>query len=137
MKGWTPGWADRPDWRQARSLQQLVNVHDFLRTELTELREILANVREGALDATDVRSELGEMALRQNDWDPGRHRLLDRRAALTPLLRGARDRRTAPGFLYGPGLMRLAQASSIRKTGVRGVSACASSNVPVAFSRPR
>ena len=30
----------------------------------------------------------------------------------------------------------LAQASSIRKTGVRGTSARASSNVPVAFSKP-
>jgi hemerythrin-like domain-containing protein len=51
--------------------QQLVNVHDILRTELTELREILANVRDGALNATDARSELGEMTLRQNDWTVG------------------------------------------------------------------
>ena len=51
--------------------QQLVNVHDMLRTELTELREILANVRDGALNATDARSELSEMTLRQNDWTVG------------------------------------------------------------------
>jgi hypothetical protein len=51
--------------------QQLVSVHDLLRTELTELREILAQVREGALNATDARSELSEMALRQNDWTVG------------------------------------------------------------------
>jgi alkanesulfonate monooxygenase SsuD/methylene tetrahydromethanopterin reductase-like flavin-dependent oxidoreductase (luciferase family) len=51
--------------------QQLVNVHDILRTELTELREMLAQVREGALNATDARSELNEMALRQNDWTVG------------------------------------------------------------------
>jgi hemerythrin-like domain-containing protein len=51
--------------------QQLVNVHDILRTELTELREILANVRDGALNASDARSELGEMTLRQNDWTVG------------------------------------------------------------------
>jgi alkanesulfonate monooxygenase SsuD/methylene tetrahydromethanopterin reductase-like flavin-dependent oxidoreductase (luciferase family)/hemerythrin-like domain-containing protein len=51
--------------------QQLVNVHDMLRTELTELREILANVRDGALDANEARSELGEMMLRQNDWTVG------------------------------------------------------------------
>jgi alkanesulfonate monooxygenase SsuD/methylene tetrahydromethanopterin reductase-like flavin-dependent oxidoreductase (luciferase family) len=51
--------------------QQLVNVHDILRTELTELREILANVRDGALNATDARSELGQMTLRQNDWTVG------------------------------------------------------------------
>ncbi|MEA2609070.1 MAG: hypothetical protein QOJ75_1313 [Chloroflexota bacterium] len=51
--------------------QQLVNVHDLLRTELTELRGILAQVRDGALNATDARSELDEMALRQNDWTVG------------------------------------------------------------------
>jgi hypothetical protein len=51
--------------------QQLVNVHDILRTELTELREILANVRDGAFSATDARSELDEMAIRQNDWTVG------------------------------------------------------------------
>jgi alkanesulfonate monooxygenase SsuD/methylene tetrahydromethanopterin reductase-like flavin-dependent oxidoreductase (luciferase family)/hemerythrin-like domain-containing protein len=51
--------------------QQLVNVHDILRTELTELREILANVRDGALNATDAKSELDEMALRRNDWTVG------------------------------------------------------------------
>ncbi|MDP9270687.1 MAG: hemerythrin domain-containing protein, partial [Chloroflexota bacterium] len=51
--------------------QQLVNVHDLLRTELTELRGMLAQVRDGALNATDARSELNEMALRQNDWTVG------------------------------------------------------------------
>ena len=51
--------------------QQLVNVHDLLRTELTELREMLAQVRDGALNAADARSELNEMALRQNDWTVG------------------------------------------------------------------
>ncbi len=51
--------------------QQLVNVHDLLRTELIELREMLAQVRDGALNATDARSELNEMALRQNDWTVG------------------------------------------------------------------
>ena len=51
--------------------QQLVSVHDLLRTELTELREMLAQVRDGALNATDARSELNEMALRQNDWTVG------------------------------------------------------------------
>jgi hypothetical protein len=51
--------------------QQLINVHDLLRTELTELRGMLAQVREGALSATDARSELNEMTLRQNDWTVG------------------------------------------------------------------
>jgi alkanesulfonate monooxygenase SsuD/methylene tetrahydromethanopterin reductase-like flavin-dependent oxidoreductase (luciferase family) len=51
--------------------QHLVDVHDMLRTELTELREILAQVRDGGLTAGGARSALNEMALRQNDWTLG------------------------------------------------------------------
>ena len=51
--------------------QHLVDVHDMLRRELTELREIVAQVRDGALDAGDARSALNEMAMRQNDWTLG------------------------------------------------------------------
>ena len=51
--------------------QHLVDVHDMLRTELTELREILAQVRDGLVSAGNARSALNEMALRQNDWTLG------------------------------------------------------------------
>jgi hemerythrin-like domain-containing protein len=51
--------------------KHLVDVHDMLRTELTELRDILAQVRDGAMRAGDARSALNEMALRQNDWTIG------------------------------------------------------------------
>ena len=51
--------------------QHLVDVHDMLRRELSELREIVAQVRDGALDAGDARSALNEMAMRQNDWTLG------------------------------------------------------------------
>jgi alkanesulfonate monooxygenase SsuD/methylene tetrahydromethanopterin reductase-like flavin-dependent oxidoreductase (luciferase family) len=51
--------------------QHLVDVHDMLRTELTELREILAQVRDGGMSAGGARSALNEMALRQNDWTLG------------------------------------------------------------------
>jgi alkanesulfonate monooxygenase SsuD/methylene tetrahydromethanopterin reductase-like flavin-dependent oxidoreductase (luciferase family)/hemerythrin-like domain-containing protein len=51
--------------------QHLVDVHDMLRTELTELREILAKVRDGAISAGAARSALNELALRQNDWTLG------------------------------------------------------------------
>ncbi len=51
--------------------QHLIDVHDMLRRELTELREILAQVRDGAMAAGDARSALNEMALRQNDWTLG------------------------------------------------------------------
>jgi hypothetical protein len=51
--------------------QHLIDVHDMLRRELTELRELVTQVRDGALSAGDARSALGEMALRQNDWTLG------------------------------------------------------------------
>ncbi len=51
--------------------QHLIDVHDHLRKELTELREVIAQVRDGALDAGAARDALHEMALRQNDWTLG------------------------------------------------------------------
>jgi alkanesulfonate monooxygenase SsuD/methylene tetrahydromethanopterin reductase-like flavin-dependent oxidoreductase (luciferase family) len=51
--------------------RHLIDVHDMLRRELGELRDVLAQVREGALSAGAARSALNEMALRQNDWTLG------------------------------------------------------------------
>ena len=51
--------------------QHLIDVHDHLRHELTELRGVVAQVRSGALDAGAARNALHEMALRQNDWTLG------------------------------------------------------------------
>ncbi|WP_217913167.1 LLM class flavin-dependent oxidoreductase [Miltoncostaea marina] len=51
--------------------QHLIDVHDTLRRELDELRDILRQVREGAVGAGEARSALNEMALRQNDWTLG------------------------------------------------------------------
>ena len=51
--------------------QHLIDVHDMLRRELTELREVVARVRDGALSAGDARSALNDMAMRQNDWTLG------------------------------------------------------------------
>ncbi|MFN8215961.1 MAG: LLM class flavin-dependent oxidoreductase [Solirubrobacterales bacterium] len=51
--------------------QHLVDVHDHLRRELAELRDVVAQVRDGALSAGEARSVLSEMALRQNDWTLG------------------------------------------------------------------
>jgi hypothetical protein len=51
--------------------QHLIDVHDQLRRELVELREVLTQVRDGALSAGDARSALNQMALRQNDWTLG------------------------------------------------------------------
>ena len=58
--------------RRGRAVgQHLIDVHDMLRGELTELRDVVAQVRDGALGAGDARSALNEMALRQNDWTLG------------------------------------------------------------------
>jgi hemerythrin-like domain-containing protein len=51
--------------------KHLIDVHDMFRTELRELREILVQVRDGAMSAGAARSTLHEMALRQNDWTLG------------------------------------------------------------------
>ena len=51
--------------------QHLVDVHDMLRRELGELRDVVGQVRDGRLGAGDARAALGEMALRQNDWTLG------------------------------------------------------------------
>jgi hemerythrin-like domain-containing protein len=51
--------------------KHLIDVHDMLRRELTELRELVAQVRAGALSAGEARSALNEMAMRQNDWTLG------------------------------------------------------------------
>lgn len=49
----------------------LVGVHNMLRRELSELRDILRQVRDGAMHAANARGALNEMALRQNDWTLG------------------------------------------------------------------
>jgi Hemerythrin HHE cation binding domain len=67
-----PADADVTYTRRGRLVgQHLVDVHDMLRTELTQLRGLLAQVEEGALAAGDARAALHEMALRQNDWTLG------------------------------------------------------------------
>jgi alkanesulfonate monooxygenase SsuD/methylene tetrahydromethanopterin reductase-like flavin-dependent oxidoreductase (luciferase family) len=54
-----------------RVSKQLVEVHDLLRGELSDLRGILRQVRDETMRAGDARAALNEMALRQNDWTLG------------------------------------------------------------------
>jgi hemerythrin-like domain-containing protein len=49
----------------------LVEVHDHLRRELDQVRDVVRQVREGVLEIGAARSELNEMALRQNSWTLG------------------------------------------------------------------
>ncbi len=54
-----------------RASKDLLDVHNMLRHELSELRDVLRQVRDGAMHAADARGALNEMALRQNDWTLG------------------------------------------------------------------
>jgi hemerythrin-like domain-containing protein len=49
----------------------LVAVHDHLRTELSQVRELVSRLREGAIDAGGARSVINDMTMRQNDWTLG------------------------------------------------------------------
>jgi hemerythrin-like domain-containing protein len=49
----------------------LIEVHDHLRDELDRVRDLVRQVREGAIDAGGARSAINEMTIRQNDWTLG------------------------------------------------------------------
>ncbi|MDQ2700452.1 MAG: LLM class flavin-dependent oxidoreductase [Actinomycetota bacterium] len=51
--------------------KHLIDVHDHLRSELTDLRNVVEQVKAGAMSAGDARSALNDMAMRQNDWTLG------------------------------------------------------------------
>jgi hypothetical protein len=57
--------------RGRRVAKQLIAVHDLLRGELSDLRHILRQVRDEAIQAGEARAALNEMVLRQNDWTLG------------------------------------------------------------------
>jgi alkanesulfonate monooxygenase SsuD/methylene tetrahydromethanopterin reductase-like flavin-dependent oxidoreductase (luciferase family) len=51
--------------------QHLVDVHDHLRGELAQLRDIVGQVRSGAMSTGAARSVINTMAMRQNNWTLG------------------------------------------------------------------
>ena len=51
--------------------QHLVDIHDGLRSELAQLREILEQVRSGHATVGQARSVLNTMSMRQNNWTLG------------------------------------------------------------------
>jgi alkanesulfonate monooxygenase SsuD/methylene tetrahydromethanopterin reductase-like flavin-dependent oxidoreductase (luciferase family) len=95
-----PAPADHVYTEHARAAgQHLVDVHDHLRAELRQLRDLLQQVEEGVLTAAQARGAVNEMTLRRNDWTLGaycaqycslltqHHALEDQ--AIFPHLRGA------------------------------------------------
>ncbi|MCU1537616.1 MAG: class flavin-dependent oxidoreductase [Humibacillus sp.] len=51
--------------------QHLVDVHDHLRTELAQVRDIIDQVRQGLLSVGQARSVVNTMTMRQNNWTLG------------------------------------------------------------------
>jgi alkanesulfonate monooxygenase SsuD/methylene tetrahydromethanopterin reductase-like flavin-dependent oxidoreductase (luciferase family) len=51
--------------------QDLVAVHDHLRGELSQLREMIGQVAAGNLDPGKARSEIAKLTMRQNQWTVG------------------------------------------------------------------
>jgi alkanesulfonate monooxygenase SsuD/methylene tetrahydromethanopterin reductase-like flavin-dependent oxidoreductase (luciferase family)/hemerythrin-like domain-containing protein len=51
--------------------QHLVDVHDHLRAELGQLRELIEQVQAGTIDVGPARSLINAMTIRQNNWTLG------------------------------------------------------------------
>jgi iron-sulfur cluster repair protein YtfE (RIC family) len=57
--------------RQQAAGQHLIDVHDALRGELDQLRDLVEQVSSGQAGADDVRSFINRMTIRQNNWTLG------------------------------------------------------------------
>lgn len=55
------------------SAQHLIDVHDHLRTELAQIRHLVAQVTDGVVNVQGARQEINAMALRSNRWTVGAH----------------------------------------------------------------
>ncbi|HTF09898.1 MAG TPA: hemerythrin domain-containing protein, partial [Asanoa sp.] len=55
---------------QARG-QQLIDIHDHLRQELAQVRDLVDQVEAGMIGIGEARSAINEMTLRQNNWTLG------------------------------------------------------------------
>jgi hypothetical protein len=67
--------APDPDERYTDSgreyARDLVAVHDHLRGELAQLRDLIAQVAAGNVDPPAARSEISKLTMRQNQWTVG------------------------------------------------------------------
>jgi hypothetical protein len=66
-----PDDADQGSYPQAAVPQHLVDIHDHLRAELAQVRDIVDQVRRGQLTVGAARSEINTMTMRQNNWTLG------------------------------------------------------------------
>jgi hypothetical protein len=51
--------------------RHLAQVHDHLRSELSQVRELLRQVKQGSLAVGGAREAISEMTMRQNNWTLG------------------------------------------------------------------
>jgi alkanesulfonate monooxygenase SsuD/methylene tetrahydromethanopterin reductase-like flavin-dependent oxidoreductase (luciferase family) len=51
--------------------RDLVGVHNHLRSELAQLRDMISQVAAGSLDVAAARSEINKLTMRQNQWTVG------------------------------------------------------------------
>ncbi len=65
-----PGEREYPAHDQAVA-QHLVDIHDHLRAELTQLLQVIEQVAAGSVDVGHARSLLNTMTMRQNNWTLG------------------------------------------------------------------
>jgi len=57
--------------RDLASSQQLLDIHQHLRDELTQIRDLVGQVLAGGIPPAAARSAINEMTLRQNSWTVG------------------------------------------------------------------
>jgi alkanesulfonate monooxygenase SsuD/methylene tetrahydromethanopterin reductase-like flavin-dependent oxidoreductase (luciferase family) len=65
-----PGTAAYTSAQQANP-QHLLDIHDHLRAELAQVRDVIEQVRRGLLTVGAARSVINTMAMRQNNWTLG------------------------------------------------------------------
>ncbi|GAB3990848.1 hemerythrin domain-containing protein [Nocardioides marmoraquaticus] len=65
-----PAGASYDPWQEQQA-RHLVDVHDMLRAELTQLRDVVEQVRRGLLQVGQARSVINTMTIRQNNWTLG------------------------------------------------------------------
>lgn len=96
-----PGSAAYTAAQQANP-QHLLDIHDHLRTELAQVRDVIDQVRRGLLTIGTARSVINTMAMRQNNWTLGAycesycrvvtgHHTLEDRSVFTHLRRSDPD----------------------------------------------
>jgi hypothetical protein len=69
--GPVPDPAEKYSGAGRSNARDLVAVHDHLRSELTQLRDMISQVAAGSLDVAAARTEINKLTMRQNQWTVG------------------------------------------------------------------